>query len=504
MRPGLAAVTALALVAASALLVASASQPLGRWGVSWPTYKYSMTRSGYVDLHRLYPGFHYVGFRVLWKVKTQLCISSSPAVGDLNGDGRPEVAFSSCDGHLYVVDGATGRILWNSTTGGGFASPTIWDLDGDGRPEVVVMGASGVVYAFNGEGREEWEVAGYFLRGSVGVADVNGDGRYEVLAPSFDGRLYVIDYRGRVLESIRVGPYPVSTPAIADVNGDGRPDAVVTDGSYVVLAEFGPGGKASVYSIKVGGDLVGPPALYDLNGDGHPDAVVVSHSCRVSIVDLARERVEASLRLPGASECYSPPSVGDVNGDGKPDIVVGSLQGLYVLSANLSVEYSFPEVKVYTSSPIIGDVDGDGRNEIVVGQESGEVDVIDVSHAGQPYEEIEWFLETGAPIMGSAAIADVNGDGSPEILIGSRDFNLYCITGIKAPTTTTTLPGPTSTSHTQASTEAAATTPSPAGEGVHATPGPAGGRASVDWVVVAGAVVAALLIVAAATLYARR
>jgi outer membrane protein assembly factor BamB len=487
------AILSLELMAAVAL----ASQ--GEKGaIEWPTYKYDMSRTGFFDTHRLYSVFRYNDFKVLWKVKTQLCVSSSPAIGDLDGDGRPEVAFSSCDGHLYIVRGSSGEILWNSTTGGGFASPTLCDLDGDGLPEIVTLGASGTVYTFDGNGRELWEVPGTFIRGSPAAADVNRDGWPEVLAPSFDGKLYVITREGRTLWSIRIGDYPVSTPAVADVDGDGTPDAVVTDGSSLVLVTFKPGGY-EVYHVDLKGSLVGPPALYDFTGDGHPDALVVSQSCIVYVVDLVGGDVE-SARLPGASECYSPPSVGDVTGDGRPDIVAGSLQGLYILSGSLRVEYQFPEIRVYTSSPIIADVDGDGRNEILVGQESGEFDVIDTSLASEPYGEVQWFLVTGGPIMGSAAVADVDGDGAPEILVGSRDFNLYCIEGIKATAsassqtvtaTTTGIPSPTQT-----------VTPSPTRPGLPQGPAPSG--TTIRWRIVAAAVAAAVAIVVLATLYYSR
>lgn len=482
----------------SALAIPTALAPQGTGSfVEWPTYKYDMSRTGFFDTHKLYGAFNYSDFRILWRVKTQLCISSSPAVGDLDGDGRPEVIFSSCDGHLYVVRGSDGGMLWNSTTGGGFASPTLWDLDGDGLPEIVTLGASGTLYAFKGNGGELWEVPGTFISGSPGIADVNGDGWPEVLAPSFEGKLYVISHDGRVLQAIRVGSYPVSTPAIADVDGNGVPDAVVTDGPSLVLVAFKPGGY-DIYHVDFNDSLVGPPALYDLTGDGHPDAVVVSQDCMVSIIDLVGGAVK-SARLPGASECYSPPSVGDVTGDGRPDIVVGSLQGLYVLSSNLSVEYRFPEIKIYTSSPIIADVDGDGRNEILVGQESGEFDIIDLALAGGPYEEVQWFLVTGRPIMGSAAVADVDGDNAPEILVGSRDFILYCIKGVGASHATPNQAVTTTVAGAMTRTQTAS--PNPAGPRLPQGPAPPG--VLIKWRIVAAAVAVAVIIAVLATFYSK-
>jgi hypothetical protein len=112
-----------------------------------------------------------------WPVRVGRNVTSSPAVGDINGDGRPDVAFVAEDGLLYAYSGS-GQRLWtrcagnnpyappnngvatSSTCPGLHASPTIADIDNDGRQNVLVGGEQWLRgYDGNGELRYSGETA---------------------------------------------------------------------------------------------------------------------------------------------------------------------------------------------------------------------------------------------------------------------------------------------------------------------------------------------------------
>jgi hypothetical protein len=161
-------------------------------------------------------------------------ILGSVAVGDLNGDGSPEVVAADYDGRVYAWQ-SNGKRLWtrhseerfsgkplapfvnerhgeaDRTEHGFFASPVIADLDGDGKPEIVLAGADRHVYAWHGDGSQ---VDGYpFLvvdRSKVASIDPQSE---EVTFKPDSGALM----QGKI----------VDTPAVGDINGDGRPEIVV-------------------------------------------------------------------------------------------------------------------------------------------------------------------------------------------------------------------------------------------------------------------------------------
>ncbi len=396
----------------------------------WPTYKYGFKHVGFFNISILVgdTSFRTYDYQLLWKTKANLCIASSPAIADINKDGYLEAVYSSCDGYLYVVNASNGRILWKYITGGEFADPTIYDLDGDGYLEILTVGASGNLYCLNSNGSARWVVRDRMFSGSPVVGDVNGDGKPDIVMGSNDGYVYIISINGSVEAHVRVGDMPVSTPSLSDIDSDGVDEIVVVEGSYIHVIDYS-NGKYVVHGLELGGYLVPPPVLYDVNGDGADDAVVVSKEGHVYIVDLVNSQILYSKQL-NATDTLASPSIGDVNGDGKPDIVVATMEGLFILNMSLGVERCYPELQSYGSSPIISDINGDGLNEIILGLQQGDIVIVNAHSIGGFFREVLWDYTTGGPIMGSAAIADINNDGIPDFLIGSRDYYMYAFIGV--------------------------------------------------------------------------
>src|SRR5258708_5242391 len=83
---------------------------------------------------------------------------SSPAAGDLRGDGQKEIVAGLPDGSVRVYD-SHGNQLWTRDTGDAVAaSPTLADFDGSGSLSVIVASYSGRVFVWdaNGNPRPGW------------------------------------------------------------------------------------------------------------------------------------------------------------------------------------------------------------------------------------------------------------------------------------------------------------------------------------------------------------
>jgi hypothetical protein len=346
----------------------------------------------------------------------------SPAVGDVSGDGKPDVVAGYPDGTVYVWDATTGARLYKRYVGPGAvqSSPNLVDLNGDGRLDILVATTNGPSPKTTGGNVVAFDLTGKTLfskRTGDGVhpagnfatpqaADIDHDGKLEVIETSWDHHLHVWKQSGAELPGF---PFFVkdtiwSSPAVADLDGDGWLDIVFGYDCDGVAGQdcyngttYGRRGGYVTAVNHLGKTLRGwprfyngqviwsSPALADLDGDGHLDVVVGTGNMSGTNLNgghqLLAYRADGTY-LPGfpanvGGKVMGSPALGDVNGDGKLEIVFVADDGrLYVLdraghtlwsrcTANDMV--SCP--RVLHSTPSIADVNGDGKQEIVVGSE---------------------------------------------------------------------------------------------------------------------------------------
>jgi len=216
---------------------------------------------------------------IIWKFKTGADIDSSPAIGDIDGDGKLEVVFGSRDNYLYALNGEDGSLLWKFKTGSWIvSSPALGDLDGDGKLEVVFGSWDYYLYALNGEdGSLLWKFkTGDWIDSSPALGDLDGDGKLEVVFGSGDNYLYALNGEdGSLLWKFKTGGPIASSSAIGDIDGDGKLEVVFSSGDNYLYALNSEDGSL-LWKFKTGDWIVSSPALGDLDYDGKLEIAVVS------------------------------------------------------------------------------------------------------------------------------------------------------------------------------------------------------------------------------------
>lgn len=330
--------------------------------------------------------------------------SEAVAVGDINGDSRNDVVVIS-----YIKGGETNGLcvfLQNET--GTFNSKVIYtassnpssvaigDVNNDGRQDVAVANFSSDnvgIFIQNNTGTLNAQVV--YPVGvqpdSIKIGDVNGDGINDVVVSNaMSSYISVLIQSGGVLTpqvTYPITSYGNNKIDIGDMNNDGRNDVILMRGrksGIENIAVFPQNGSGTLdtptYRNVSGSDTrVYGMAVGNINGDTLAD-VVTNFSLNTNAYIAAFIQVNtASLDTnPVNYTAHNSPSsvaIGDVSGDGKNDVVVlHDGQGKMSIykqntSATLSSygNYSLPYSSSFNPHSVaLGDVNSDSVCEILI------------------------------------------------------------------------------------------------------------------------------------------
>jgi len=453
-----------------------------RWGSEavpdeWPMYRHDSRNTGKSELKALMKGTD--DLHLLWDFSPYedyyyyTYIYGTPAISDLNNDGKGEAVVNVTNGLydpmegmyyepglLIIHDGLNGEILWSGTIWGGPASPSIGDLEGDGRKEIVVGSGNGDdpgFYILRYNPSEPWlsqlEFHGFDFNepifSAAALYDLDGDGNQEIILQS--GGLAFYDWyetvdpngpyypgRGPIVynhlgEYLWTGSDPAlapllanttyvggsSTPAVADIDGDGKPEIVV---GWGLRTQYGD------YTIYTGG-------VHAFGPDG---------SLKWSYhTDLSQGVTDDILKY-GPVE--GPVMLSDLENDGNVEVIFqqsyprkrpGDIDaGLIVLNGkDGSVKWTSAGLEdgnytIRGVSPAVGDANGDGLKEIfyiitvAIPNEWGDYDwypaLIGLDSAGYqlwPPQVLYSYVDDSTWLHDSPLLIDLDNDGRLEVAL---------------------------------------------------------------------------------------
>lgn len=335
-----------------------------------------------------------------------------PAViGDLNGDGIGDVVVNnSRDNTLSVLIGS----------GDGSFAPAM------GSPIALACSPNGVE-----------------------LGDVNGDGILDIVTanicfdPPFDSTVSVFIGAGDGTFAEMLGsPYVLSSadgaslPVISDLDGDGWPDILTTNASAgsvsILLNDAGGSFSEAPESPTAVGNGTRQVAVGDLDGDGHPD--LVSANSGDWEVSVLRGNGDGTFTPVGAIAVERHPTgvaIADLDGDGELDLAVTNYfsDDLSILLGNGDATFDqAPGSPVAIDAigpymPAIADVNGDGIPDIATANaDSDSVSVLlgDGSGGFAPAADSPFAVGTSPYAL---AFGDLNGDGRPDLVVPNWNSN---------------------------------------------------------------------------------
>lgn len=374
---------------------------------------------------------------------------SSPAVGDLYGNGKFYVVLGfggtgrSCPGGVIALRGSDGKKAWRFDTKkyskrykyyaiayGVVSSPALADVDGDGRLEIGFGSYNRFVYLLNANGSVRWSyIAADTVWSSPAFVNVDSDPDLEMiigtditqnkfLRPPTPNGGFLYAFKTKQKQSHRIG--------FRDKN------------AYLWLRAFD---QILQSSPSVGELISGNAGLEIVIGSGcyFPEGSKNKRGKWVKILSAGTGKVLRTLDAPACSA--SSPAIADIDEDGANE-VVATINGASAIGGDGKsrlIAWEPESGKVLWSliprtrggndayggnymSPVVADIDGNGSLEVLVSNNSGVAvysgkDGSALSCEERTCDDDDLLLSTTSVLKGSPTIADLNNDGVLEVIV---------------------------------------------------------------------------------------
>jgi len=323
----------------------------------------------------------------------------------------PSSGVPGSAGHIYILDGRTGTQLARfDTTVDATVTPALGDIDADGLPEIVTATPTGSLIAFQHDGSIAWGPANQWVgspySAAIALADLDHDGSVEIIAGNG-----VYDDNGVLKWSASTQEAPWNATTVADLDGDGLQEVVLGaaafhhDGTMYWNTNLSPG-----YPQVANFDADPEPEVLLTNVNG---LAMIEHDGTVRYSDLRPTGSPV-----GSTTWLRPATVHDFDGNGAVEYAMSSASYYTLYNADATIKWS---ATVSDQSGIAAgtafDFLGDGTAEAMYADETS---LFVFDSAGQP---LLTMPRSSGTLSEYPVVADIDNDGSAEIVVVSNQFS---------------------------------------------------------------------------------
>jgi hypothetical protein len=339
--------------------------------------------------------------------------------GDFDHDGFPDLAG---DGIVFLFGDGTGNFLPLLSPGPEGERIAVGDINGDGIPDVVVPDESDFVAVAMGRTNRNFPAPLVLVSeswGNVKVGDVLGNGFPEIFTGGIDdpddgfslpGTVFLNQGNGSFAFGANVS---IDSFAIRDLTGKGVVDLIGSNGNSLYIwpnngtLSFSPSPVTVPTLVAIG--LI---QVADMDNDGHPDIVTNDE-----ILYGNGDYQFTAVPMPAIGNQYF--VAGNFAGNGRQDILVGS--SVLMNMGNRTFQ-AVPTNVPQGYEIAVGDFNGDGKDDLVLSDGSGDLSIWYSNGDGTFYQATQVSLGGGAQAA-AFGVGDFNGDGRLDLVVSVYPTN---------------------------------------------------------------------------------
>ncbi len=310
--------------------------------------------------------------------------------------------------------------------------------------EIVFGDQAGKIHALKADATElpnfPYQAAAAVI-GFLAMADINADGHQEIVANLNNSTIICLSDAGQLLWTAPSGGTLVGNPIIANVNGSGAPEIIAFTQNRFIVVLTAAGAAYPNFPVQLEGAMLSNGSVADLDLDGNLEIVVATLTAKLHAI-----KSTDGLNAPGfpytlAGACRNQPTIANLDTDANPEILIPtySASQLYAINHDATMLWQKNINQQVKSGAVVADINGDGSKEVILVAFNGDLYIMNTIGANLP----NFPINIGQNVKSTPVVANFDGSSLCGIIFGDANGRIhsYRSDGTESPNFPITLSG---------------------------------------------------------------